>query len=147
MNSPVVASGKVFIAVDGIPPMDGGAVIAYNAADGVEKWRFDTPQGIKHTPCVEGDRVYALSTAGRLYCLNVGTGKLLWKYGLGNNKNWWTYSPPAVVEGTVYFGVAPKFVALDAGTGKEKWTSSVKAMPPAHSCTYNKASLISAEFP
>ena len=88
------------------------------------------PSGPRATPTVDGDRVYFLGATGRLFCLNVETGQIIWEkdfvaeYGT-NVPTWGTVSAP-LVDGdrliTVVGGEPDALVvAFDKRTGDEVW--------------------------
>jgi outer membrane protein assembly factor BamB len=62
--------------------------------------------------------VYFGSGDGNVYALEVGSGKLNWKFKTGDV----VHASPAIVDGTLFIGSWDSFFyALDATTGKEKW--------------------------
>ncbi len=88
----------------------------------------DGPRG---TPSADGDRVYAMSGQGVMFCANAATGKEMWKAKMsdfgGKTPNWgYTESPlvdgkqvictPGEEQGTL--------LALDKMTGKKLWQST-----------------------
>ena len=70
---PVTAGKLVFVGME-----TNGALIAIDAATGVEQWRFYTNAPIRWAPAVDDQRVYVGSDDGCLYCLD-HAGKLMWK--------------------------------------------------------------------
>jgi len=88
-SSPVVADGRVFIT-----DRSGAKerTLSFDATTGKPLWKRETdvdfdphPVGRRHgsgpkaTPLVDGDRVYSVGIAGRLACLNVKTGQVIWE--------------------------------------------------------------------
>jgi outer membrane protein assembly factor BamB len=65
-------------------------IVCLDALDGHEVWRFrvdsnfinDQGNGPRSTPTVDGDRVYVLSSKGKLYALERAGGKKLWRRDL-----------------------------------------------------------------
>jgi outer membrane protein assembly factor BamB len=122
------------------------SLIAYEAATGVERWQFLAEGPVRIAPAVWRHRVFVACDDGRLHCLDLDTGELLWKVRggpsdrrvLGNDRlisTWPARGGPVVVEeadhkATVYFaaGVWPFMGiflhALDAETGEVRWTNS-----------------------
>jgi outer membrane protein assembly factor BamB len=81
-------------------------------------WTFWAHQLIEFPPAVAHQSMFVLNKAGQLFALRTSDGKVLWKRTLGANQ-----TGPAYADGTVY--VAQQngtFTALDAGTGKTRWT-------------------------
>ena len=92
------------------------------------------PIGPRATPTVDGDRVYVAGADGKLFCLDVKTGAIIWKkdyvkdYGADRRK-WafdWGFASAPLVDGDrliALVGGQPdaKVVAFDKMTGKEIW--------------------------
>ena len=58
----------------------GRDLIALNAENGIELWRFKSPNVVRHIAFVHHDKqIYITSTDNKLSCLNLD-GKLLWRY-------------------------------------------------------------------
>jgi len=72
---PVVCAGMVIV---GSSRED--SVVALDLATGAERWRFLTGGPVRFAPFCWRKRVYAGSDDGYLYCLDVASGRLLWKY-------------------------------------------------------------------
>ena len=119
---------------------DADKLVALNVRTGRELWTFYTDGPVRLPPAGWKGMVYAASDDGYLYCLDVATGKLKWKFRggpsahktLGNARMismWPARGGPVVRNGRVYFaaGIWPflgVFVyALDAQTGKVEWTN------------------------
>ena len=56
---------------------------AFNAKDGQLAWEFATRQRVDSAPVIAGDRVYAAAGDGRLYALDLATGKEIWQLETG----------------------------------------------------------------
>lgn len=143
-----VAGGKVFI----LGRVDGNErCLALDADTGKELWKVEYPEpfeapdptagkGPNSTPTVDRDRVYMLGLGGQFHCLDVTTGKVLWKHDCP--KEYWgvkkgplgddSWFPPcgasagALVDGdTVVLPVggekAGAFTAFDRRTGAIVW--------------------------
>jgi hypothetical protein len=130
---PIVTRGKLIVGSSWTD-----SITAYDAATGEEAWRFQTEGPIRFAPAALGDRVFVGSDDGFLYCLQTGTGKLLWKFRaapstrkvLGNGRMislWPVRGGPVAQNDKVWFaaGVWPMegvFVhCLDAKTGESIW--------------------------
>jgi len=148
-SAPVVANGRVFIM--GREADKREVCLALDANTGKELWRQSYPsayappdptagKGPNSTPTVDKDRVYMLGLGGMFHCLDVKTGKILWKHDLA--KEYWgvekdklgedAWRPPcgasasAFVQGdSVILPVGGKkagaFTAFDRKTGKIQW--------------------------
>lgn len=129
------------------------SLTAANSLTGETRWRFVADGPIRFAPTVWRDRIFVVSDDGRLYCLSLEDGSVMWSLRggpsdqliLGNERliNMWpARGAPAVSEdgeeATVYFGAGIwPFMgiflhAVDARTGQVRWTNS------GDSCTYIK---------
>jgi outer membrane protein assembly factor BamB len=87
------------------------------------------------TPTVDGDRVYTLSRAGHLHCLDAATGKVVWMKhlvnDLGGKAPKWGYSGSPLVLGksVIVDAGAPgaATVAFDKATGGIAWKDGDEA--------------------
>ncbi len=135
---PVILGKRLFIASP-----NAGTVTAYDTDTGTEQWKFYTEGPVRCAPVCAQDRVFVGSDDGYLYCLEAGTGKLVWKFrgapgdrpdrrqlGNGHLVSFWPVrGGPVIQDGAVYFGSGlwPMFGifihALEAETGRVKWTN------------------------
>ncbi len=139
--SSIAISGGV---IYGTGLKDGKEVAwALNEADGKELW--STPfadngqpggpsKGPNSTPTVQDGRVYLLSSAGFLACLDAKTGKEIWhvdyKKDLGGKMmSGWGYSESVLIDGDKLIctpgGDKAAVVALKAATGEVIWKSEI----------------------
>jgi outer membrane protein assembly factor BamB len=88
--------------------------------------------GERGTPTVDGDRVYAFSSVGRIACLDVATGNEIWArdlrvdYRVTALPRWGFSESPFVDDDKVILwigGNRASVVALDKMTGKTVWTT------------------------
>jgi outer membrane protein assembly factor BamB len=144
-TGPSVANGRVFVAdwVETQRPKGTERAIALDEKTGrilwTQEWQADYrgiswPNGPRATPTVDGDRVYFAGADGKLLCLNVATGAIVWQkdyvkdYGADRSK-WafdWGFASAPLVDGNrliAMVGGRPdaKVVAFDKMTGKEIW--------------------------
>ena len=145
-SGPAVADGRVFITDWAEDPdsrtLDGTErALALDEQTGevlwTREWRTSYRMlsvayavGPRATPTVDGDRVYVVGGTGRLFCLDVATGRVLWEkdyvaeYGT-SVPTWGIVSAP-LVDGdrliTVVGGEPDaRVVAFDKHTGEEIW--------------------------
>jgi len=80
----------------------------------VPGWSFQADEGIWAQPLVDGGRVYVAAMDHHLYCLDAGTGEVIWKTQVGGAMA----APPLLDDGVLYVGAYDgKVYAIDAGTG------------------------------
>src|SRR5436190_8307227 len=93
----------------------------------------------RSTPTVDGDFIYALSSAGDLACLETASGKIRWQTNIkkefGGKPGPWAYAESPLVDGDVVVvtpgGVEATMVALNKKTGALIWKSAVPGGDPA----------------
>ena len=98
--------------------------------------------GPRATPTVDQDRVYVLGSKGKLLCLDVKTGSILWEKDYQNDYKTevpvWGMTAAPLVEGDLLIclvGGQPssKVVAFDKHTGKEVWRALSSDSEPGYS--------------
>lgn len=133
-----VAAGRV-ITTGNADEKD--SIFCFDAVSGKELWRHSYPAelgdkffegGTSGTPCIDVDRVYALSRWGDVFCLNAITGKPIWSRNLQKDANmpvpsWGFGGSPVVHEGMLLLNVGESGMALDKASGKTIWQSAVKS--------------------
>ena len=83
------------------------------------KWKFHTDGRVFSSPAVAGGVVYAGSSDGNLYAVDLQSGSLKWKFPTNSR----VASSPAVDGGVVFFASYDgNFYAVDTATGKKKWS-------------------------
>jgi outer membrane protein assembly factor BamB len=142
---PAVAAGRVFVIdfVETKKPRGIERARALDERTGKVLWSYEWEvdyRGISYgigpraTPTVDGTRVYFAGADGKLVCLDVQTGALLWKkdyvadYGADRSKwSWdWGFSSAPLVDGPRLIALVggqrdAKVVAFDKVTGTELW--------------------------
>lgn len=143
-GTPSVAEGKIF----GLGTRDGkDGVWAIEESNGKELWftPFDDPRktnqnnGPSSTPTVVGGKAYALSSKGKLVCLDTKDGKLDWQVDFvkdfGGSVPGWGYTESPLIDGDKLIctpGGKNTLVALDKNTGKVIWKAAVPKADGAH---------------
>jgi outer membrane protein assembly factor BamB len=134
-----VAGGRIYTTGN---QAAGQAVICLNAADGQILWTKTITDivpkhghdGSRCTPSIDGDRLYAIASSGKIACLMAADGSEIWSKDFrtewgGRMMSGWGFSESPLVDGDWVLctpGAADAMmVALDKLTGKEIWRSSV----------------------
>ena len=149
---PAVAGGNVYLMDRAVAPGQAPAkspfdrketagderVVCLDRTTGAQKWAHRYPSayrvsyaaGPRCTPAVDGDRVYALGTMGDLFCLDAGTGAVVWEkhclQDFGSTLPLWGFSASPLIDGDHLIALVGGsdgrlVVALDKRTGAEKW--------------------------
>ena len=133
----VAAVGEEVFLLDRIADKKD-ALRCLNLADGKELWRYeyDAPGKLSHdgsrsTPTVTQKHVYTIGPHGHIHCIDRSTRKPVWTRNLltelGAKKPRWgvATSPVLYKDSVIVTPLSEKaaVVALDAATGKERWSS------------------------
>ena len=116
---------------------DSQSVVAISAEKGAEIWKQAITNGPpKHgydgsrtTPTVDGDRLYAVSSDGKIACLDRAAGSIVWERDFkewnGKMMSGWGYSESPLVDGDNVIctpgGSEGMLVALNKSTGDQVW--------------------------
>lgn len=155
-SSPAISKGIVFIG------SEDKSLYAINIKTGKQKWKFVTAGAVHSSPAVYGSNVYMGSYDGYYYAIDAATGKQKWKFKTGGEKHvgdtsYWGMKPageymndlwdcflssPIIYKSkdgpTVCFGSSDGNVyAVNARTGKLKWTFATKGIVHASPALYN----------
>lgn len=100
----------------------------------------DSHNGVRSTPLVVNDKLYFLSSFGKLFCMNCSDGQNVWtidlmkQYGAENIQ--WGITENLLFDGnTIYCtagGTGAALVALDIKSGKEIWKSKANGEKSAY---------------
>jgi outer membrane protein assembly factor BamB len=114
-------------------------VVAYNLVDGAPKWSHGDEahyestiagEGPRATPTISRGRVFTLGSTGLLNCLDLETGKAIWRRDIGADNDsaqpdWGRSSSPLVVDDLIVVsaGGSPgrSLVAYHRDTGEPVW--------------------------
>ncbi len=115
------------------------AVTCLNAADGSVIWSTPisnrSPEhgypGARCTPSIDGDRLYAVASDGRIVCLELSDGKKVWSREFsdwgGKMMSGWGFSESPLVDGDRVLctpgGPRGVMVALNKENGREIWAA------------------------
>jgi outer membrane protein assembly factor BamB len=100
----------------------------------------DSHNGVRSTPLVVKDKLYFLSSFGKLFCMNCSDGQIVWtvdlmkQYGAENIQ--WGMTENLLFDGnTIYCtagGSGTAMVAFDMNSGKEIWKSKANGEKSAY---------------
>src|SRR2546430_264880 len=141
LSSPAIAGDKLYFG------SSDHSLYALDLATGALKWKFKSAGRITSSPALSAGVVYFGSFDGNFYALDAATGQLKWKFQTGGERRFaakhlhgaepaadtmpdpfdFYLSSPVVWNSGVYFGSGDTNVyALDAASGKERWSFSNK---------------------
>lgn len=93
-------------------------VLGARTPDGRALWRFQAGAGFPAAPLVSAGSVYAGSSDGNVYALDVATGKERWRHAAGEEVG----TTPVAAAGLLYVAtLQDTLLALDAATGAWRW--------------------------
>lgn len=146
-SGPAVADGKIYIMGDkdgactvfSLKESDGSTLWskAIGAPGGHAKWK-----GPRSTVTVDGDKIYALTQNGDLYCFAAADGKVVWKKNLesdfgGKQMSGWRWTESVLIDGDRLVctpgGDEGTVLALNKKNGKQLWRSLELVDPAAYS--------------
>jgi outer membrane protein assembly factor BamB len=126
-------------AIEGAPVIDGNIVfagvinssetlIAYDLHEGKIRWRRSYGE-IQVSLLFWENKLFFGTTGGKFYCVDQNKGDMVWEFQIPNNiHRKGIRSSAALANGLVLFGADDGNVyALDAETGKKRWTFSLNA--------------------
>jgi outer membrane protein assembly factor BamB len=135
--SPAIAGGRlVFLhrlgndeLVECLHPETGASQWQFKYATAFED-RYGYNNGPRASPVIDGERVYAMGAEGKLHCLELASGKVVWKRDLRAEYKvpqdfFGTASTPLVEGRLLIVNVGapggPTVAGLDKATGREVW--------------------------
>lgn len=138
-STPSVAQGKIFVM--GTKGKDE-YIIALDFTDGKRLWdsKIGTlaggHPGPRCTPTVDGDKLYALSSDGKLVCAATASGEVVWKKDLkadfGGKTGSWAYAESPLIDGDTLIctpgGDKATMLALNKVTGATIWQGAVTSL-------------------
>ncbi len=141
-GTPAVVGDRLYLISN--TGLDNEFVAALDAKTGKQVWattlgKVGSPEqkppypGARSTPTVEGERLYALSSDGDLACLEIASGKVVWKKSLksdfGGQPGVWAYSESPLIDGDTLVctpgGADATLIALNKTNGEMIWKAQV----------------------
>jgi len=129
-GNPVVTADLVVVGSDDRSPDGAGYVYAFEQKTGNVRWKYRAGAGVMADLVRDEDRLYAVTLGDELVCLELSTGRPLWRFSSGwvNEEMTNVSAAPAVNEERVLFGGQNGVVhALDARSGRLIWKRDVGA--------------------
>lgn len=116
-----VAGGRVFVTTG------FGFVVALDAANGSQTWRYEGRTPFTTAPTAAGGRVYATTSDSELIALDANSGEVQWTFqSIAETARILSASSIAASEDTVIAPFASgEIVALLAANGRRVWTDSL----------------------
>ena len=124
-SSPILAEGKLFLALKARTTDSQNGLIAIDPANGDILWRFETPQAINHTPAYQDGILCICEVGGRVYGVSSVTGLEVWRHDLLDPLGRYIYAAPAAEGGKFYVGSVNRFARLNAETGVADWEKRI----------------------
>lgn len=132
----IAATRRLIVVPDKDSQLTHDVFRCFDAMTGGEAWTLKYPaakeldytNAPRASPVIQDDRVYLLGALGDLHCLELQTGRVIWKSSLasygGPMPTWgWTAAPLVVDDLLIVNPGAPdaSLVALNRHTGQEQW--------------------------
>ncbi len=158
-SSLTIAGGRMFTMGD-IKTGDGVSQHVIACDLNTRKRLWATEVGPKHrdgsrcTPTIDGDRLYAIGTAGDLVCLKAGSGELVWRKNFekdfgGKMMSGWRFSESPLIDGDRVVctpgGKEAAIVALNKMTGELVWKCGLPSIGDRGKDGAGYASLVVSE--
>jgi outer membrane protein assembly factor BamB len=144
-STPSIYNGRIYL-IGGKGSEE--SVVCLDVKDGKQVWSSKIGAqarvsyvGTRSTPTIDGELLYALSSAGDLACLETASGKVKWtksyKSDFGGQYHNWGYTESPLVDGDLLIctpgGSKATLVALNKKTGDEVWRTSLSDRTAAYS--------------
>jgi outer membrane protein assembly factor BamB len=124
-SSPTIGKGVVYVSyMHDVPCLQdqagaNGFVVAWNARNGKELWRFETAP-VESSPLLRNGTIYVGSWDSKVHAIDARTGRQKWAFQADNQVN----TSAAYWRGTIYIGSdSGTIYALNAGTGRLVWSA------------------------
>jgi eukaryotic-like serine/threonine-protein kinase len=96
-----------------------------STADGTETGKIATDAFVVSSPALAGGRAYIANNNGKLLCIDLAAGKVLWEYAPEGGGS--CYASPAVGTDAVVFGSRDRQVhCVDRAGGAVRWTFATR---------------------
>ena len=90
-------------------------------------WRVLTDASVKNSVAITDGLCTTVSITGRIYAIEIKSGKVSWQVDLPGYPQRWVYTSPVIDEETVYVGARSGYAAYDLKTGEQKWYAEIES--------------------
>lgn len=140
-SSPVVSENSVYFGNRGYNTSVSSPETEYflyniNADNGTLRWKKETGQGMFGSPAVDNGTLYVGDQNGTVYAVDSTDGEVKWQFRISENRvsergsreEFKFVSSLTVSNGTVYVPSYRTVYAIDAGTGEERWNTTITGL-------------------
>jgi eukaryotic-like serine/threonine-protein kinase len=139
LGTPVLDDDTLFVPI----ASNDESVIAYDLIDGSTVWEASIGN-VESALLLIGERLYAATVTGRLFCLDKKTGAIIWMYTVpADRMPVAIHSSPASNGEIVVFGCDDgKLYAVNAKNGQMMWSVQTDASIVSSPVIYNEKALV-----
>ena len=120
--APVANGGSLLISLQDEDDGTESGVCRVSREDGAIEWHMRADSAVRNRVVLtENGHIVAVSSCGRVLCLDGATGSETWSVDTPGFPERWLAGTAAVSGGLVYVGAKSGYAAYDAGTGEERW--------------------------
>jgi len=125
--APVCSEGNLLLSLwdEGHSARQG--ILCLDVETKRSRWRVVTDASIKNSVAAADGRCVAVSITGRVYVVEIASGKLLWQADLPGYPERWVYTSPAISDGVIYAGARSGYGAFDLETGEQRWYAKIES--------------------
>lgn len=123
-GAPVVADGRVFVAVADFGGGEAGGVVALDLRTGRTLWEHRVGFSVRNAAAVSDGVVVFVSNDGTVHGVDASSGEGRWTYELAQKSptvERTLYASPTVADGIAYVGGRQEFLAIEMATGELIW--------------------------
>ena len=124
LAEPLLANGRLYIALSDDVTSENGGVCALDPADGKLLWHAKTRYGIRNNIATDGKRIFAIDTRANIHALDAATGRQVWKNDSDPNIVSPSASGIVYENGIVVGGYGRHLRGINASTGEVIWRNT-----------------------
>jgi outer membrane protein assembly factor BamB len=115
--SPILAQGRLYVALAKRGSAGSNGVMALDPADGRELWKRETPAPISHSPAFQDGVVCVVEVGGHVLGFDAATGAPRWEAALEEEEGRYSHAAPTAHKGKFYVRTQKRLARIDARTG------------------------------